>query len=283
MAAGPAIEMWSKGVGTDESPDGIARIITRQKAYTMTLDAADDDQVAYQAAGLPLVNSAYPGMTHVRCRKLSVSRLAPTLAMVVASYSGESNEPDANEVDVEWYGQITDEAIDQDINGKPIVTVNAEPIDGLTERIPDMVAVITRKFLTINTVVAQQYLKSRNSDVFLGRAAGTGRLMDWRARATWTNGVPSFWTVTAAVQFREPYNTIPARAWWKRVRHEGLLVRDTAGGLPRPAWDEATKTIATRPVLLKANGTQETVSENAYWLEFETTLSLPYSVLGLVD
>jgi len=283
MAAGPAIGMWSKGVGSDESPDGIARIITRQKAYTMTLDPADDDEIAYQAAGLPLVNDAYPGKQHVRCRRLAVSRLAPAMAMVVADYSGESNEPDANEVNVEWYGQITDEMIDQDINGRPIVTANNEPIDGITERIPDMTAVITRKFLTINTAVAQQYLKSRNSDTFLERPAGTGRLLDWRARATWTNGVPSFWTVTAVVQFREPYNTIPERAWWKRVRHEGLLVRDFAGALPRPAWTPGTKTISTRPVLLKANGTEETESENAYWLEFETTLSLPYAALGLVD
>jgi hypothetical protein len=282
MAAGPAIEMWSKGVGSDESPDGIRRIITRQKAYTMTLDPADEDEVVYQAAGLPLVNSAFPGKPHVRCRKLSHSRIAPALGMVIADYQGESNEPDKNEVEVEWYGVVTDEAIDQDIYGQPIVTKNNEPIDGLTERIPDSMAVITRRYITFNPRVWRQYQRSRTSDVFLGEPAGTGRLMDWRARATWTNGVPSFWTLTASVQFREPYNTTADKAWFKRVRHQGLLVRDSPGGTIRPAWDDA-KTIATRPVLLKENGTQETDAESAFWLEFETTFSLPYAALGLVD
>jgi len=282
MGAGPAIEMWSKGVGTDESPDGIARIITRQKAYTMTLDAADDDQVAYQAAGLPLVNNSYPGLVNVICRRLSVSRLAPTLAMVVANYSGESNEPDRNEVEVEWYGVVTDELIDEDIYGRPIVTKNNEPIDGLTERIPDSMLVVTRKYVTFNPRIWRQYQRSRTSDVFFGEPAGTGRLMDWRAKATRVNGIPSFWTLTASILFREPYNTTPERAWWKRVRHEGLLVRDTPGGTIRPAWDGA-KSISTKPVLLKENGTQETDSESAFWLEFETTFALPYAALGLLD
>lgn len=282
MAAGQAIEMWSKGVGTDESPDGIARIITRQKAYTMTLDPSDDDDVAYLAPGLPLVNTAYPGKPNVRCTKLDHKRLAPALAMVTAYYSGESNEPDKNEVDIEWYGQVTDELIDQDIYGRPIVTRNNEPIDGLTERIPDSVAVITRKYVTFNPRIWRQYQRSRTADVFLGEPAGTGRLMDWRAKATRVNGVPTFWTLTAVIQFREPYNTVPERAWWKRVRHEGLLVRDTPASPPRPAWD-STKSIASKPVLLKADGTQETDSENAFWLEFETTFALPYSALGLLD
>jgi hypothetical protein len=36
-------------------------------------------------------------------------------------------------------------------------------------------------------------------------------------------------------------------------------------------------------VLLKEDGTQETDAESAFWLEFETTFSLPYAALGLVD
>jgi hypothetical protein len=66
------------------------------------------------------------------------------------------------------------------------------------------------------------------------------------------------------------------------VRHEGFLVRSTAASEPRIAFDPVTKTPVTRPVLLKADGTREDDPDNAYWLEFETTLELPYAALGLL-
>ena len=289
MAAGPAIEMWSKESVTAESADGRARTVGKTRGFTVTIDAADPVEAAYRAAGLPLVNSLYPGTIYVFCRKLPILRIAPTLALITAEYSGEigpgdeSSSPVDNEVIITWSGAITDEAIDQDIHGKPIVTANNEPIDGLTERIPDMVATIERNFETINIPAISAYLKSRSSDEFLGWPAGSARLMEYSARNVFTNGQAGFWKVSATIQFREPYNTTPDKTWYKRVRHEGYLVRDTAGGPIRPAWDETTKSIASRPVLLKEDGTQETDAENAHWLEFETTLELPYSALGLTN
>lgn len=288
MAAGPALEMWSKQTGSTESPDGRTVIVTRQRGFTCTLDPNDPIDTANTAAGLPLVRNVYPGTSFVTCRKLTLSRLAPALAMIVADYSGEigpgdeSSSPMDNEVVITWRGAITDEAIDQDINGKPIVTEPGEPIDGITERIPDMVATIERNFISINVPAISTYLKSRSSDDFLGWPAGTARLMEWSASNVFINGVPGYWKVSASIQFREPYNTTPDKAWYKRVRHEGLMVRSVAGAQPEPATDLKTKTIATRPILLKADGTRETDPENAYWLEFETTRALPYAALGLV-
>lgn len=288
MAAGPALEMWSKTTGSTESPDGRTVTVNRSRGFTCTLDPSDPIDIANTAAGLPLVNSIYPGTFFVICRKLSLTRLAPALAMIVADYSGEigpgddSSSPVDNEVVITWRGAITDEAIDQDINGKPIVTKNGEPIDWISERIPDMVATIERNFITINVPAISTYLKSRSSDEFLGWPAGTARLMEWSATNVFTNGVAGFWKVSATIQFREPYNTTPDKAWYKRVRHEGLMVRATPGAEPEPATDLKTKTIATRPILLKEDGTRETDPESAFWLEFETTRALPYSALGLV-
>ncbi len=61
MAAGPALEMWSRQSGSAESPDGKQRILNMQKAFTVTLAASDPLEVCYQASGLPLVNDPYPG------------------------------------------------------------------------------------------------------------------------------------------------------------------------------------------------------------------------------
>jgi len=288
MAAGPALEMWSKQTGSAASPDGKQRTVTMQRAFTVELARLDPLEVAYLSAGLPLIGDPYPGTLFVICRQLDAERLAPTLAMVTVSYSGEVGEdgpgssPVANEVIITWRGQITDELIDQDINGKPLVTKNNEPIEGITERIPDQVATIERNFAGVNLPAISAYLKSRNSDTFLGYAPGTARLFDYSASNVITDGVAGFWKVTATVVFREPYNTTPDKTWYKRVRHEGYLVRTAAGTEPRIAFDLVTKTPATRPVLLKADGTREADPNNAHWLEFETTLALPYSALGLL-
>jgi len=281
--------MWSKQSGTAESPDGRQRILTMQKAFTVTLAASDPLEVCYSAAGLPLVNDLYPGTLFVICRSLTPQRVSPIMAVVTASYSGEigpgegiESSPIDNEVNISWRNATTDEAIDEDWNGKPIVTKNGEPIEGITERISDQVATIERNFLTINMYAIRAYLKSSNSDTFLGWPAGTARLMEYNASNVITDGVAGFWKVSATVQFREPYNTTADKAWYKRLRHEGYLVRDNAGETPHIAWDEKTKTPVTKPILLKEDGTRETDPDNAHWLEFQTVDSLPYSALGLI-
>lgn len=289
MAAGPALEMWSKQSGSAESPDGLQRILTMQRAFTVTLAASDPLEVCYQAAGLPLVNDLYPGTLFVICRSLQPQRVSPIMAVVTANYSGEigpgegiNGSPIDNEVVITWRNATTDEAIDEDWNGKPIVTKNSEPIDGITERISDQVATVERNFLAINMYAIRGYLRATNSDTFLGWPAGTARLMDYQASKTFTNGVGGFWKVAATIQFREPYRTTPDKAWYKRVRHEGFLVRDTAGDEPHIAWDLKTKSPVTKPILLKEDGTREDNPDNAHWLEFRTLNSLPFNTLGLV-
>lgn len=288
MSAGPALEMWSRQSGTAESPDGKTRILTMVRAFTVTLAATDALEEVYNASGLPLVGNVYPGTSYVICRKLTPQRVSPIMAIIQADYSGEigpggaSDSPANIEVTLTWRNASTEEAIDQDIDGGAIVTANDEPIDGITERISDQVATIDRNFQSINMAAIQQYLKSVNSDTFLGFAPGTGRLIDYSATNVITNGVAGFWKVSATFQFREPYNTTADKAWHKRVRHEGFLVRDTAGDDPHIAWDLKTKSPVSKPVLLKEDGTQETDSDNAFWLEFKTLRPLPYSALGLL-
>jgi hypothetical protein len=289
MAAGEAIEMWSKQTGTAESPDGRRRAVTMTRAFTMTLDADDRLEECYQAANLPLVYDRYPGTQFVICRKLTPSRLAPTLGMVICDYSGEVSPSDNNGSPVEtvvkvtWNATVTDEAIDEDWNGSPIVTKNGEPIEGLTEKLADDVVTIERNFLTVNRYALRAYRRAVNSDVFLDWPPGTARIIDDEATATFINGIAEYWTVRMSIQFREPFNTTPQRSWWKRVRHEGYYVRDTAGDDPHIAWDKKTKSPVTKKILLKEDGTREDDPENAFWLEFQTLGSLPYSALGLLD
>jgi len=292
MAAGPAIEMWSKQTQSAETSDGRSFSVTATRAFSVTLDRDDPLEAVYSSAGLPFVPELYPGSFAVFCVRLSPQRVSPVLAIVTAEYRGESGPPSGGgfgsspidtEVRVTWGTASTEEPIDEDFNGNPIVTANGEPIDGITEKLSDDVVTIERKFLTVNRYALRQYRRATNSDLFLGWPPGTARIVDDNSRAVFVNGIVSYWDVSVSIQFREPFRTTPDKAWYKRVRHEGLLVRANPGDDPDVAWNEVSKTPATRPVLLKEDGTRETDPENAHWLEFQTLGSLPFNALGLLD
>jgi hypothetical protein len=161
------------------------------------------------------------------------------------------------------------------------MTVNLEPVDGLSMDVADQVVIISRKFLTINTPSIAQYRRATNSDTYLGWPPGTARLIGFSAKNKFKYGAPQEqWEVTARIQFREPYaNTTDAQAWYKRWRHEGLLIND--GGIIRRATDSLLQE-KTKPVLLKVDGTEETNPDNAYFFHTQVYGSLPYSGLGLI-
>jgi hypothetical protein len=289
MTAGPALEMWSRQNGTAASPDSKQYSLSMVRAFSITIDASDALEVAYTASGLPLINDSYPGWQYVLCRKLSPQRVSPILVIMTVEYSGEVgiNGPDSSpedvEVDIEWTNAVTDELIDQDFEGKPMVTKNNEPIDGISEKVSDQVLTVERNFLSINMYAIRAYLRAVNSDQFADWPAGTCRMMRYSAKNRITNGVGGYWRVSVVFQFREPYNTTAEKAWYKRVRHEGYLVRDNASDpveAAHKAWD-GVKGTSPKMVLLKEDGTIETDPDSAHWLEFKTLGELPFSALGL--
>lgn len=290
MSAGNALEMWSKQTGTAESQDGSTFTITMQRAFSVILDAGDPLETVYSSVGLPLVGDLYPGSFAVFCTKLVPQRVSPIMAIVTADYKGEvgpggiTSSPIGGEPVIQWGCSIVDAAIDEDWNGKPIVTGANEPIEGLTERLVDDVLTVERNFLSVNRYALRAYRRAVNSDAFYGWPPGTARMMDDQATAVFspTGGV-AYWRVRAVFQFREPFRTTAAKAWYKRVRHEGFMMRQTPGGAPFRAFNTETKTLETRPVALRADGTriEDPAPDDWEWLEFQTLGSLPFSALGL--
>lgn len=293
MSVGPAMEMWSKQTGSVESSDGRSSTHTYERGYTITLAASDPLDECYTAYGLPLIGDLYPRSNFIYVTGHRPQRVSPIMAIIIVEYRGEipagsypttgGGGPEDIVSRVTFRNLSRDEAIDEDFDGKAITTKNNEPIDGLTEIRTDQLAIIERKFLSINMYAIRKYYRAVNSDTFLTWPPGTARLVDYDAKATYSAGFVSFWDVSVSILFREQGRaSTEAKAWYKRVRHEGFLVRQVANGDIEPARNPTTKELATRPVLLKADGTVETDPENAHWLEIKTLGSLPYSLLGLV-
>jgi hypothetical protein len=282
MAVVNVTKMWSKTGGAFNStladPFGLSFSLT--EGYQVLCDTVDEDPIVVaEAAGIPRMQQAHSNGSPAFVTSIKATPLGPIFWMVEVGYEGETLE--ANTVEVEWTDVTTSEPIDRDWNGRAIVTVNGEQVDGLAVEVADQVVVIRRRFSQINTRAIAGYRRATNSDTFLGWPPGTARLVGFSAKNQFRFGeVNQAWDVTARIQFREPFaNTTPAQAWYKRWRHEGLLVN--SGGFIRRALD-SNQQEKTKPVLLRLNGEEETNPDNAVFIHTQVYGSLPYSALGLV-
>ncbi len=273
-------KMWSKTGGSLSSAllSQVTQVWAVTEGYSVLHDAATAIDTIVEHADLPVIGQQHSTILNAFVKSKTPETISPIMTVIVVNYEGIISDEG---VEVEWSDVSSTEPIDRDWEGAAIVTANGEPVDGLTVEIADQVAVIKRKFLTIDTAGIAAYRRATNSDTFLGWAPGTARLVGFSATNKFRyNGIQELWSVTARIQFRQPYaNTTAAQAWYQRWRHEGLYVKD--GDFVRRAVDHLGQE-TSKPVLLKADGTQETDPELAVYNHTQVYDSLPYSTLGLL-
>ncbi len=292
-----AVQMWSRHNASVQSKDGRKRTISIKEVWQVVTEPGDPIEEAILADDLPSIrdiyvkgNQSYP---HIRVTGVDPTQVSPILFHVQVTYEGElgpddNNNPLDDPPDLSWGKTETDEAIDEDWNGQPIVTPNGEPIEGVTMKVSDLLLTIKRNYASINLPVTYAYLHSVNSDIFAGFAPGLARLTQFSATETYAEEFGGYWEVTAGIQFRYPFNTVPQRAWWARVRNEGYYVRRQEDDAIIRAFDPGNKEPTTRPVLLDANGyaldlPAPPTAPEAQWLEWQRYAELPYNSLGLLD
>ena len=287
MTVQTATRMWSRTGGSISTTDGRDRSATVREGYQVVCDPADDVSEILDAPGLPRLEQTYSGTAAIFCKRKSPTQVSPILWTVDVDWEGEfgpsgsESHPINNPAEIEWSDVETDEPIDEDFDGSPIVTVNGEPISGVTIKIADQVLTIEKNFLAINTAAIASYRRATNSDTFYGWAPGTARMIGFTAKRAFVRSTPpidEYWNVSARFQFREPYQTTADKAWYARVRHEGYFVK--VGAKIVHATDDRKEKVS-KPVLLKSDGTRETVNANAHWLEIKRYDSLPFNSLGL--
>lgn len=273
-------QMWSKTGGSlsSELLSSIDQVWALTEGYQVLAAIGDKQDTILAAADLPKIGDQHETVTSALVESVDAQQVSPIFWIVTVKYRGLKDD---SVVTVEWTDASTTEPIDRDWFGAAIVTANNEQVEGLSMDVADQVVVINRKFLTINTAGIAQYRRATNSDTFLGWPPGTARLVGYSAKNRFVyQGVRELWDVTARIQFREPYaNTTDAQAWYKRWRHEGLLVK--VGTTIQRAVDDLGQEV-TKPVLLKSDGTQETDPNAAYYVHTQVYGSLPYSGLGLL-
>lgn len=277
-------EMWSRSTASSSiTADLKTRTLEYGYAYQVvhSNDATEEEILAdsrIPALGARKINA---GFIVVRSRR--VRKASPVLSYVEVTAQGEigpNGEHPANELPkIKFTDEETDEEIDTDINGKPIMTVVGEPIYGVREKFQDLVISVERNYRTLDTYWIARYRRATNSDTFFGWPPGTCILAGWGASLEGDTIQGGYYKVQAKLKFRRPVHTTAEKTWWKRVRHEGLY--ELLDGEPTRAVDHEGNFV-TRPVLLKADGTREYDLNAAHWLTFQTREALPFSTLGLL-
>jgi len=286
MAVIDATKMWSRegGTGTSEKYDAFPTIYSHSEAYFVTHAVDDNAETIKETTLLPAYGARHTSGVDSFLKTKSTQPVGPISSIVTLQYEGKRFDAT---VDIEWSDSTSTEPIDRDYDGEAIVTACYEQVEGLTMEISDPVAVIRRKFFTFNAYALAAYRHATNSDTFLGWPPGTARIVGYSAKNQFKYGLPQEqWDVTARIQFRLPLmGATAAQAWYKRWRHEGLLINGSAtpdaSVVPVRARDLNGQEV-TKPVLLKLNGTQELDPNAAIWKYTQIYNTLPYGSLGLL-
>ncbi len=285
-----AIESWSteSEASTREGFLTLDYNPVRVFSITCSPDATHED--LYEASGLPAAGSAHPRSNYVFAEKARMRRLSPILAEATIRYQGTKRTDDQNNPDplalpaeIEWSDVETEEEIDCDFDGNQILTACGEKVSGIKAVFCDQVVTIRKNMSAYNSYVAAAYRRSVNADNFLGWPPGTAKMMKLSAKSV----NASYWVVTAVVQFRIPYQTTAAKAWYARWLHQGFYhkIDETIGGVTKTLVVRAVdddKKPTTAQVLLDTNGYRLASGATPIWRETKRYGSLTFGALGLV-
>lgn len=283
-------KMWSRSSSDANYSDNFRRLdIGFEEAYQVLHDPNEPKLNIYQAPGIPAAGSMYPGFPFVVAESAAIESVSPIFSIVTIKYSGEvgpggpNNEPSPlfAPPKIDWDDVETEEDVEEDWDGFAIRTVNGEQYKGVKRPIADQTVTIRRNFATFNPYVQARYRQSVNSDTFLGWPAGTARMVKFSASNVIDKNF-GYWEVTCTIQFRYPYKTTPAKAWYKRIIHEGLWERVGSGASARIRLAQVEGKDVTKPILLDLNGYRLAEGVPAVFLEFKIFDSLPYNALGLI-
>ncbi len=232
MTINSVSKMWSRQSGQSEV-DRNTRVvkIAFSEGWQVSHSADASETEIINASGLPQANSRYEN-TFAFCNKVGPSsKIGPCLSIVPIEYAGEtgpggpSDSPLNKKPSINWRSRRSTEQVDKDWWGRPITTTNGESIQGVALELVDQTLNVERNFAFFSPHLLHAYLHSVSSDVFQNYAAGLAKLQDYTADEEYTSDGFKYWKVGAIIDFRYPYQTIPARAWHFRSRHEGLYER----------------------------------------------------------
>lgn len=287
-------KMWSRRNSNANVTDNFRKLsVSFTEAYSIVTTFDTTEFEVYTQSALPGVGQSFPGFPFVVASQAQLERVSPILWIATINYNGEIGgvgtgsqndnpvvSPLAAAPRIAWDDVETEQDIDEDFDGLPIVNTAGERFRGIKALFSDQTLTVTRNMIDFNPFAQAVYRRSVNSDLFQGWPPGTCKLMKLSAQNV-IDQQNGYWQVTGVFQFRYPYNTTPDKAWYARWLNVGLNQRQTVGQPELIPCYDGHGTPAVTPQYLDANGTQ-TTEANVVWNETKLYGSLPYNLLGLL-
>lgn len=297
-------ELFSSGITTATDEKGLITATATRNFNAFVNNPADNEGIVKFSPLIPADKSPHPYFHGLRCNNVSVQRRGALHFEVSVSYesppyknpdeNGQEQGPLAQPTQINYFSITSEEAIEQDRTGKPIVTKNGEPIEGITRPISDLGIRLQKNFASFDPATFYLYSDCVNSDTFLGFPPGTLRIASIQADEqfyTDENGNEIvYFSVQVEIHARKPYQVPAAQAWYKRVRHEGYYIRTTLV-TPAGVLFPAVKALdregmpVSKPVLLDSSGFQLQIPTNALtvtadYLLFEVFEQISFASMG---
>ena len=231
MAVVDVKESWKDSPANWSSPDGREGEFVTTRKFTVTVDnagTADRSTDVLVHPEIPQSGDSHPHNPYLKCRQVTATPAGPAFYEVLANYKATTPDPDESPLDqpatIKWSTVTEQGDIDEDISGNPIQTANGEPFKGIKKPFSDLKATITKNFAGFDSTVFYAYRDTTNAALFLGFPIGSAKIMNISADQVYDEDLPYF-SITVEIQFRKPIQTSDLKAWYKRIRHEGLYER----------------------------------------------------------
>jgi hypothetical protein len=298
--------MWSRAGSSADYQDNFRRMnVAFTEAFQILHDVGELEINKYAAPGLPAAGSVYPGTDFVLAGRARMDQVSPIMTIATVEYRGEiapvggSGQPSSNPLlaapTIDWDTLLSEEEIDEDADGFPILTAAGERVRGIKAEFPDILLTVERNFAAWNSYVQAVFARATNAAPFAGWPAGTGRVVKLKARSVIgdpQNGF-GYWRGTMQVKFRIPWRTTPDKAWYARWIHQGFYCKKRLPGPPASDGNvpfsvvpcvDGHKTVATSPKLLDVDGFQidDGDETKTNWRETKRYIPMDLNLLGFL-
>jgi len=283
------VNAWEEGSKRWVGVEGDVRVGFR--SFTVLLDGVDfrtAPTVARFAPGIPRYNDPFDTDETMFLKGVSSKAVGKSTTLFRISLRYRSLQAEATPFDapweVSWSSDESQQAVDDDVVGQPIVNRAGDPFNPPhTIDHADPVLTITRNERAVEARTLELFANTVNSDPFIGLEAGQCLMKPILAvRSTQENFI--FWRVTYVIHIRIPRNVTPGLAWYARILNTGLRARTEVGGEPEVAKDTKGQPFS-EPILLDESGLalsdERIKAGNVVWLLFQDYKTAPFGLLQL--
>ena len=189
--------------------------------------------LALEAAGVPHYNDYHPYNSWLYVDNKTVTAKSPILFEVLVHYTSADIEDNQNrpiapwdeKPAIRWGTVVSNEKIDKDINGKPILnSAKQSPDPPITEDFYDTTLTISENKKTFDDTTAANFKNKVNSNTFFGKPAGSVLCTDYACEEAWF-GKEKYYKITKEFRIRMP--ELPGvKGWTRRILDEGFMVLD---------------------------------------------------------